>query len=97
MVMIVSELDFAIDYIENAKCSIKPASRTRFSIFRLALALRMPSHRFSPRSMLVCLHSIYQDPVLIFQMAEVAMARQTFQEILRLVAELRPKPPPAPA
>jgi hypothetical protein len=33
----------------------------------------------------------------IFQMAEVAIARQMFQEILRLIAELRPQPPPAPA
>src|SRR5262249_35893858 len=31
----------------------------------------------------------------IFQMAEVAIARQMFQEILRLIAELRPQPPPA--
>jgi hypothetical protein len=29
--------------------------------------------------------------------AEVAIPRQMFQEILRLIAELRPKPPPAPA
>jgi hypothetical protein len=35
--------------------------------------------------------------IVIFQMAEVAIARQTFQEILRLIAELRPQPPPAPA
>ena len=28
-------------------------------------------------------------------MAEVAIARQMFQEILRLIAELRPQPPPA--
>jgi hypothetical protein len=35
--------------------------------------------------------------VVIFQMAEVAIARQMFQEILRLIAELRPQPPPAPA
>ncbi len=28
-----------------------------------------------------------------FQMAEVAIALQTFQEILRLIAELLPKPP----
>ena len=34
---------------------------------------------------------------VIFQMAEVASARQMFQEILRLIAELRPQPPPAPA
>src|SRR5450830_88280 len=32
-----------------------------------------------------------------FQMAEVAIPRQMFQKILRLVAELRPQPPPAPA
>jgi hypothetical protein len=30
-----------------------------------------------------------------FQMAEVAMPRQLFQEILRLIAELRPQPLPA--
>src|SRR5262249_13868625 len=34
---------------------------------------------------------------VIFQMAEVAIARQMFQEILRLIAELGPQPPPAPA
>jgi Transposase DDE domain group 1 len=32
-----------------------------------------------------------------FQMAEVAIPRRLFQEILRLIAELRPQPPPAPA
>ena len=32
---------------------------------------------------------------VIFQMAEVAIARQMFQEILRLIAELRPQPSPA--
>ena len=32
-----------------------------------------------------------------FQMAEVAIPRHIFQEILRLIAELRPQPPPAPA
>src|SRR5262249_35853132 len=31
-----------------------------------------------------------------FEMAEVAIPRQMFQEILRLIAELRPQPPPAP-
>ena len=31
-----------------------------------------------------------------FQMAELAIPRQMFQEIL-LIAELRPQPPPAPA
>ena len=32
-----------------------------------------------------------------FQMAEVAIPRQMSQEILRLIAELRPQPPPARA
>ncbi len=32
-----------------------------------------------------------------FQMAEVAITRALFAEILRLIAELRPQPPPAPA
>ena len=34
---------------------------------------------------------------VVFQMAEVAIPRQMFQGILRLIAELRPQPPPAPA
>ena len=34
---------------------------------------------------------------IAFQMAEVAIPRQMFQEILQLIAELRPTPPPAPA
>jgi hypothetical protein len=34
---------------------------------------------------------------IAFQMADVAIPRQMFQEILRLIAELRPQPPPAPA
>ena len=33
---------------------------------------------------------------VVFQMAEVAIPRQMFKEILRLIAELRPQPPPAP-
>jgi len=32
-----------------------------------------------------------------FQMAEVAVTRRVFAEILRLIAELRPPPDPAPA
>jgi hypothetical protein len=32
-----------------------------------------------------------------FQMDEVAIPRQMFQEILRLIAELRPRPQPPPA
>jgi len=33
----------------------------------------------------------------VSDMAEVAILRHMFQEILRLIAELRPQPPPAPA
>jgi hypothetical protein len=35
--------------------------------------------------------------IVAFQMAEVAIPRQMFQEILQLIAELRPRPLPAPA
>ena len=34
---------------------------------------------------------------IVFQMAEVAIPRQMFQEILRLIGELRLLPPSAPA
>jgi hypothetical protein len=34
---------------------------------------------------------------VVFQMAGVAIPRQMFEEILRLIAQLRPQPPPAPA
>ena len=34
---------------------------------------------------------------VLFQMAEVAISSQMLQEILRLIAEVRPQPPPAPA
>ena len=34
---------------------------------------------------------------VVFQMAEVAVPRELFLKILRLIAELRPQPPPAPA
>ena len=38
-------------------------------------------------------HSRY----VTFQMAEVAVPRMLFAQILRLIAELRPPPDPAPA
>jgi hypothetical protein len=34
---------------------------------------------------------------IAFEIAEVAIPRQMFEEILRLIAELRSKAPPAPA
>ena len=40
---------------------------------------------------------VHHGRYIAFQMAEVAIPRHMFQEILRLIAELRPLPPPAPA
>src|SRR5450830_897313 len=40
---------------------------------------------------------VHHGRYVIFQMAEVAVPRELFQEILRLIAELRQQPPPAPA
>jgi len=40
--------------------------------------------------------AVSQRRYVVFLMAEVAIPRQMFQEILRLIAELRPQPPPAP-
>ena len=34
---------------------------------------------------------------VVFQMAEVAVPRMLFAEILRLIADLRPRSPPLPA
>jgi hypothetical protein len=48
-------------------------------------------HQIPPRALVS--HGRY----VAFQMAEVAIPRQMFQEILGLIAELRPQPPPAPA
>jgi len=39
-------------------------------------------------------HESGHGPYVAFQTAEVAMPRQMFQEILRLIPELRPQPPP---
>ena len=40
---------------------------------------------------------VHHDRYVIFQMAEVAVPKELFQEILRLIGELRLQPPPAPA
>ena len=40
---------------------------------------------------------VNHDRYVAFQMAEVAVPKGLFQEILRLIGEFRPKPPPAPA
>jgi hypothetical protein len=50
------------------------------------------------RALLWCLAcGVSHGRCIDFQMAEVAIPRRMFQEILRLIAELRLKPPPAPA
>jgi len=41
--------------------------------------------------------STFHDPHIAFQMAEVAIPKNLFASILRLIAELRPPPNPAPA
>jgi DDE family transposase len=59
-------------------------------------SLRATSKRGAPVSCELHLSGRKLDQAaVIFQMAEVAIARQMFQEILRLIAELRPQPPPA--
>jgi hypothetical protein len=40
---------------------------------------------------------VRQGRYVIFQMVLVAVPKELFQEILRLIAELRQQPPPAPA
>jgi NAD+ synthetase len=45
----------------------------------------------------ICAKVVSHGRYVASQMAEVAIPRQMFQEILRLIAELRPQPPPAPA
>jgi hypothetical protein len=54
--------------------------------------------RFDPKELIkigakVVSHGRY----IAFQMAQVAVPRMLFAEILRLIAELRPPPVPAPA
>jgi len=38
-----------------------------------------------------------REPYVAFQMAEVAIPKNHFADILRMIAELRPPPDPAPA
>jgi len=56
------------------------------------LAIHSDKSRIGQRRAMVS-HGRY----VAFQMAEVAIPRQMFQEILRLIAELRPMPPLTPA
>ena len=56
-------------------------------------ASRLLPHRASSKPELTSPHGRY----VAFQMTEVAVPRTLFAEILRLIAELRPPPDPAPA
>ena len=78
-------------WIKEGKGAIKwtRLSRRTFA----ANAVRSSSFVHLPIGAKVVSHGRY----VAFQMAEVAIPRQMFQEILRLIAELRPQPPPAPA
>ena len=58
-----------------------------------ALVVDQPAGKLVKIGAKVVRHGRY----VIFQMAEVAVPRGLFHEILRLIAELRPQPPPAPA
>ena len=71
------------------------------SVLRHALATPEPIKNWSLTSLKEKLIKIVAKIVshgrdVAFQMAEVAIPRQMLQEILRLIAELRPQPPPAP-
>ena len=69
--------------------------------FMRTLALPEAIEQWSPTSLREKLVKIGAKVVrhgryVVFQMAEVAVSMELFQKILRLIAELRPQPPPAP-
>ena len=81
-----------------------PASCARFNLgnFLRTLATPEPIKDWSLTSLKEKLIKIGAKVVshgryVAFQLAEVAIPRQIFQEILRLIAELRPQSPPVPA
>jgi Transposase DDE domain group 1 len=93
------------DQVDTAACRTFAANAVRLQLHALAfrtLATPEPIQDWSLTSVKekliktgakVVSHGRY----VVFQMAEVAIPRQMFQEILRLIAELLPQPPPAPA
>jgi hypothetical protein len=97
------QLDAAIVQDIRGQCRAAPASCTRLQPWQLS------PHAGNTRADQGLVASLKEKLIKIgakvvshgryvaFQMAEVAIPRQMFQEILRLIAELRPQPPPAPA
>jgi hypothetical protein len=58
---------------------------------------RLPARRALTLLIKVGAKLVSHGRYIAFQMAEVAVTRRLFAEILRLIAELRPPPDPAPA
>jgi len=76
---------------ENGRLT-RPIGSSTFRLARLNL-LSVLKEKLIKIGAKVVHHGRY----VAFQMAEVALPKALFQEILRLIAELRPQPPPAPA
>ena len=92
-------------------CRTFAANAVRLQLYALAynlgyflrtLAIPVPIKNWSlsgPKEKLIKIGAkvVSRGRYVAFQMAEVAIPRQIFQEILRLIAELRSQPPPASA
>ena len=92
-------------------CRTFAANAVRLQLYALAynlgnflrtLAIPVPIKDWSlsgPKEKLIKIGAkvVSRGRYVAFQMAEVAIPRQIFQEILRLIAELRSQPPPASA
>ena len=80
-------------WIKEGKGAIKWTRLSCRTFAANAVRLQLHAKKLIKIGAKVVSHGRYVD----FQMAEVAIPRQMFQEILRLIAELRSQPPPAPA
>ena len=60
---------------------------------------RLSCRSFAANAVRLQLHALVVGHAryVAFQMAEVAIPRNLFADILRMIAELRPKPDPSPA
>src|SRR5664279_4605551 len=63
---------------------------------RYLILLGFPTGRHAPGSAPRCACPRNHGRYVIFQMAEVAVPRELFQDILRVIAELRPPPVATP-
>jgi hypothetical protein len=96
------QVDTAVVQNVRGQRRAAPASCARLQSWQRTLATLEPIKDWSLTSLKEKLIKIGAKVVshgryVVFQMAEVAIPRQMFQEILRLIAELGPHPPPAPA